>query len=321
MSEMSARMASMGDPVVLIYDEQCAAYAASGHPERPQRVLSSAARLREQTKISFEWHAPRLAPREAILRAHRLAHHDAVATQNQAFDEDTPSHEGIYHHALRAAGGAMDAMTHATGGKKAFSLLRPPGHHATPERAMGFCYFNSMGIAVLEAVHQKGLRVAVFDFDVHHGNGTEEMLLGCPETLFVSVHQSPCYPGTGLVHRPPNARNYPIRPHTTAKDHRKALLRALEDVHAFQPDLVGVSAGFDAYRLDPLAQASLEIEDYLWIGEQVALLPSPAFAILEGGYSEDLGQLVEAFLLGWSTSAGANMDPHGSNLQPKARTR
>ena len=260
-------MASMGDPVVLIYDEQCAAYAASGHPERPQRVLSSAARLREQTKISFEWHAPRLAPREAILRAHRLAHHDAVATQNQAFDEDTPSHEGIYHHALRAAGGAMDAMTHATGGKKAFSLLRPPGHHATPERAMGFCYFNSMGIAVLEAVHQKGLRVAVFDFDVHHGNGTEEMLLGCPETLFVSVHQSPCYPGTGLVHRPPNARNYPIRPHTEAKDHRAALLRALEDVHAFQPDLVGVSAGFDAYRLDPLAQASLEIEDYLWIGE------------------------------------------------------
>ena len=105
-------MASMGDPVVLIYDEQCAAYAASGHPERPQRVLSSAARLREQTKISFEWHAPRLAPREAILRAHRLAHHDAVATQKHAFDEDTPSHEGIYHHALRAAGGAIDAMTH-----------------------------------------------------------------------------------------------------------------------------------------------------------------------------------------------------------------
>ena len=115
-------MASMGDPVVLIYDEQCAAYAASGHPERPQRVLSSAARLREQTKISFEWHAPRLAPREAILRAHRLAHHDAVATQKHAFDEDTPSHEGIYHHALRAAGGAMDAMTHATAGKKGFSL-------------------------------------------------------------------------------------------------------------------------------------------------------------------------------------------------------
>ncbi|MGB0422608.1 MAG: hypothetical protein ACPGL0_15765, partial [Limisphaerales bacterium] len=120
---------------------------------------------------------------------------------------------------------------------------------------------------------------------------------------------------------PPNARNYPIRPHTKAKDHRKALLRALEDVHAFQPDLVGVSAGFDAYRLDPLAQASLEVEDYLWIGEQVALLPCPAFAILEGGYSEDLGQLVEAFLLGWSISTGEHMDPQGSNLQPTMKTR
>ena len=318
---MSVRVTLMGDPVILIYDEQCAAYAASGHPERPQRVLSSAARLRQQTKVSLEWRAPRLASQESILRAHRLAHHDAVATQSRTFDEDTPSHEGGYHHALRAAGGAIDAMTHATGGRKAFSLLRPPGHHATPERAMGFCYFNSMGIAVLEAVHQKGLRVAVFDFDVHHGNGTEEMLLGCPETLFVSVHQFPCYPGTGLVHRPPNARNYPIKPQTKAEDHRKALLRALEDVHEFQPDLVGLSAGFDAYRLDPLAQESLEIEDYLWIGKHVALLPCPAFAILEGGYSEELGQLVEAFMLGWSTSTGENMDKHGSNLQPTMSTR
>ena len=136
-----------------------------------------------------------------------------------------------------------------------------------------------------------------------------------------SVHQSPCYPGTGLVHRPPNARNYPIKPQTKAEDHRKALPRALEDVHEFQPDLVGLSAGFDAYRLDPLAQESLEIEDYLVIGKHVALLPCPAFAILEGGYSEELGQLVEAFMLGWSTSTGENMDKHGSNLQPTMSTR
>ncbi|MEC7201772.1 MAG: hypothetical protein VXW84_14105, partial [Verrucomicrobiota bacterium] len=89
----------------------------------------------------------------------------------------------------------------------------------------------------------------------------------------------------------------------------------------FKPELILVSAGFDAYRLDPLAQGSLEIEDYLWIGEQVASLPCPAFAILEGGYSDDLGQLVEAFLLGWSTSTVANMGPEGSNLQPTMKTR
>ena len=123
-----------------------------------------------------------------------------------------------------------------------------------------------------EAVHQKGLRVAVFDFDVHHGNGTEEMLLGCPETLFDSKSTNHLViQERGWCIILPIPGTIPSGP--TRKQRSPSSAEALEDVHAFQPDLVGVSAGFDAYRLDPLAQASLEVEDYLWIGEQVALLP------------------------------------------------
>jgi acetoin utilization deacetylase AcuC-like enzyme len=183
-------------------------------------------------------------------------------------------------------------------GETVFSLMRPPGHHATPTRAMGFCYLSNMAIAVLEALATGSKRVAVYDFDVHHGNGTEAVLLNKPNTAFISIHQFPCYPGTGGRNVGNNCFNYPVPPQTPRGDYRQVLESALEQLQQFKPDLVGVSAGFDAYARDPLAQETLEAEDYYWLGQSFRKLGVPVFSLLEGGYSDDLPELVFAYLRG-----------------------
>jgi acetoin utilization deacetylase AcuC-like enzyme len=165
---------------------------------------------------------------------------------------------------------------------------------------MGFCYLNGVAIAALHAVEALGARrVAVWDFDAHHGNGTEAILLGRPEFLYVSVHQSPCYPGTGLVSEG-NARNYPVAPGTPAPEHLRALEASWADLLAFQPDLVLISAGFDAYAGDPITDLRLMPPDFAQLGVWVRESSLPAAAILEGGYSRDLPLLVEAFLDSWA---------------------
>jgi acetoin utilization deacetylase AcuC-like enzyme len=163
---------------------------------------------------------------------------------------------------------------------------------------MGFCYLNSIAIAALEARTQGIQRVAVFDFDVHHGNGTEDILLDQPGCAFVSIHQSPCYPGTGKADRGTNCFNFPVRPSAAREVYRATLEKAFEKLKSFRPDLVAVSAGFDAFRNDPLANGMLEVEDYHWLGETIHNLQVPSFSILEGGYSEELPQLILAYLAG-----------------------
>lgn len=282
----------------ILYDERCASYSMPGHPERPFRVTSTAKRLKQQQKLHLDWKLPSEASSESIQRAHTLHHLEHVRDAKSDFDGDTPCYPGIYHHALRSAGGALDVMKLALEGKQGFSLMRPPGHHATRGRAMGFCYYSSMAIAVMEAAQVHGKRVAVLDFDVHHGNGTEDILVGQDQVMFASIHQSPCYPGTGLEHRPPNIRNYPVPPHTEPARYRAFIEQALEDIRAFKPDLLGVSAGFDAFVDDPIAQELLEVDDFHWIGQRVAELEYPVFHVLEGGYSDRLGELIEAYLYG-----------------------
>ena len=159
---------------------------------------------------------------------------------------------------------ALMALEAARAGESAFSLMRPPGHHATRNRAMGFCYLNNVAIASLEALATGCKRVAVFDFDVHHGNGTEAILLNQPGAYFFSIHQFPCYPGTGTRNVGTNCFNYPLAPQTPT-EYRHVLNDALEHLASLSPELVAVSAGFDRYARDPLAQETLEAEDFYWL--------------------------------------------------------
>lgn len=280
----------------IITDERCIQYARTGHPERPARISRTLERLREQKELPITWAKPLPAAEESILRAHTRGHVTALEA-GEDFDADTPWFPGIGEHTRRSVGGALAAMVSARAGQTAFSLLRPPGHHATREISMGFCYLNSIAIAALEAA-ASGLKVAVFDFDVHHGNGTEAILLDQPRTAFFSIHQHPCYPGTGTHNVGGNCFNFPVAPMTPRAKYRDVLSKALDGVKQFQPDIVAVSAGFDAYAQDPLAQETLEAEDYHWLGESIRKLGIRTFSVLEGGYSDDLPELILAYLKG-----------------------
>ncbi len=284
--------------MTIITDPRCTAYHTPGHPEKPNRVSRTADLLKGQKSIPLNWDVPAEVSDAQLLRAHPQAHLDRLSVP-EAFDGDTAWHPGIADHARRGVGGALKALDLCLSGEPAFSLLRPPGHHATRTHAMGFCYLGSQAIAALEA-KARGKRVAILDFDVHHGNGTEDILRDQSGIAFASIHQHPCYPGTGTADVGNNCFNYPVAPRMERTVWRAAFLQALTRLKGTQPDVLGVSAGFDAYRGDPLAQGTLEREDFQWLGQQVRSFGVPAYALLEGGYSVDLPDLVLAFLLGWS---------------------
>ena len=283
--------------VTIITDPRCTSYHTPGHPEKPTRVSRAVDLLKGQKVLDLIWAEPAEVTDAQLLRAHSPAHLSRLEMP-EAFDGDTAWHPGIGAHARRGVGGGLKALDLCLTGEPAFSLMRPPGHHATRTQAMGFCYLSSLAIVALEA-KARGKRVAVFDFDVHHGNGTENILKDVPEIAFASVHQHPCYPGTGSVDVGINCFNHPVAPRVEREVWRKAFTRALERLEGTKPEVLGISAGFDAYVRDPLAQGTLEKEDFHWLGEQVRNLGLPAFALLEGGYSVDLPDLVLAFLTGW----------------------
>jgi acetoin utilization deacetylase AcuC-like enzyme len=169
---------------------------------------------------------------------------------------------------------------------------------------MGFCYLNSIALAALAARAAGVGRIAVWDFDAHHGNGTEAILAGRMDFLFASVHQSPGYPGTGLADVG-NARNWPVSSRDPREHHLAMLRQSFEAVIAFRPELVLVSAGFDAYVRDPITTMTLETDDFTTLGQWLRASGLPAAAVLEGGYSDDLPQLVDAFLSAWAGEGGA----------------
>lgn len=283
----------------IVTDESCTGYEQPGHPERPERIASTLKYLRNQTELKLTWSKPAAAEDESLLLAHTPAHLDRLE-EPYPFDGDTPYYPGIPNYARLSAGAALLALESARKGETVFSLMRPPGHHAERNRAMGFCYLNNVAIAALQALQTGAKRVAVFDFDVHHGNGTEAILLNNPKAVFYSIHQYPCYPGTGGRNVGTNCFNFPVPPQTPRGDYRHVIEGALEHLLIFKPEFIFVSAGFDAYARDPLAQETLEDEDFLWIGEGLRKTSIPLVSLLEGGYSDDLPALIFAYLKGIS---------------------
>ena len=284
--------------MIVFHDARCAEYSLAGHPERPPRILRTVPLLQDR-HTNWEWRVPKLANEEALLRAHSPEHVDRIKAARTDFDTDTPAYENIFEHALRSAGAAIDTARSAMSGNRAFSLMRPPGHHATRDRAMGFCYFSNVAVAALDALANGTQRVAIWDFDAHHGNGTENIVAHNSQIQFASIHQFPAYPGTGAKSFA-NIDNYPVAPGTPRAQHVDLAERALEKLLAFKPDLLLVSAGFDAFAGDPLVQMTLQREDFATFGDWLNKIDIPAGAILEGGYSDELPNLIDAFLTSWS---------------------
>lgn len=292
--------------MLILHDPLCAEYGSSMRPEQPARVSKSAAHLR-QSHPDWTWRVPTFPVSDELLK---LAHTPELLQRLRIardFDEDTPYFAGIEDHARRAVAGAVEAAGLAIEERTpVFSLMRPPGHHATASQAMGFCYLNQIAIAALHAVRSRGLRrVAIWDFDAHHGNGTEFIIHAqqAHDTFFfASVHQYPGYPGTGTQDHGPSIRNWPVPPHTPRATHRAAIRASLDAVVSFDPDLILASAGFDAFVDDPITAMTLEKDDFATLGRWLGETRRPAAAVLEGGYSGELPLLIDAFLSAWENA-------------------
>ena len=276
----------------IFHTPECLSYRIPGHPESPDRVRLIACYLRDR---GYDFVEPEACTEADVLHAHSPAHLDRV--RHETFlDGDTPPFPGILSLAMRSAGGAIQAARHSREGGHAFSLMRPPGHHADRDTVMGFCYLNNMAIAVGTMLHERpGLKAAVLDIDCHHGNGSETILARRENVLFISLHQSPLYPGTGLTSYD-NIHNYPLPPLTGGGLYLKTLMKACDTIAAFGPDILGISAGFDTFQEDPLTAMQIDVDDYSRIGTAIAALEIPAFSVLEGGYHQKLGECVDAFL-------------------------
>jgi acetoin utilization deacetylase AcuC-like enzyme len=277
-------------------DLKTAEYGASGHPEAPFRVIDTSAMLKAAGHVIERPSMQASAVDVGLL--HGEDHLNSIRLGTYA-DADTPFYPSIADIALISLSGALSAADAALAGEPSFSLMRPPGHHAGKDKVAGFCYLNNLALSVARAQKTKpGLKVGIVDFDVHHGDGTESLVLGRENTAFLSLHQFPLYPGTGRESRG-NCRNVPLEAGTDEDRWLSAFMPAFEELLRTKPDVLAVSAGFDAYKGDPIAGLKLDRATFKRIGALLAATKLPRFATLEGGYSEDLPLLVESFLDGF----------------------
>jgi acetoin utilization deacetylase AcuC-like enzyme len=280
-------------PLRVVWHPSCLEHdAGRGHPESPERIRAIRREL-EQGPLAprVTWVEAPAADRAALGRVHTAAYLDHLAAVSQRgggrLDPDTVMNAASLTAALHAAGAAVEAARSALEGVPAFALVRPPGHHAPAERAMGFCLLNNVVVAARAALHDHGLeRVLIVDWDVHHGNGTQELVEREPRIRYVSLHQWPLYPGTGRAEERGvgNIFNVPMPPGRPRQEYVAALDAAVaRATHGWPPQLLLISAGFDAMAGDPLAGFTLEPEDYAaWVTGWREL--APIASVLEGGY-------------------------------------
>ena len=304
-------------------------HETGAHPEGPGRIPAIERELERHGWLGYELRQAPIVAHDALTAVHPERYVESVRLMSErgggSFDPDTQASAGSYDAALHAAGGACAMVEALVAGEArvGFAGLRPPGHHAQPERAMGFCLFNNVAVAARHALDSLGVaRVLVIDWDVHHGNGTNDIFHASPEVLFASIHQSPLYPGTGPLEDVGSGPgegytiNLPVPPGSGERE----WLALMEHVvvpaaRGFRPELVLVSAGFDAHRADPLASCRLEAGSFAELARHVATLArdcsAPLGMCLEGGY--DLGAL--------AASTAATLAAAASDAQPRTVER
>ena len=280
-------------------------HPGAGHAERPERLGAVLDALRDDATLDLAaFEAPEAAQAD-LLRVHSQAYLTGIldaapASGSVRLDPDTIMSEGSLEASLRAAGASIAAVRAVAAGERqrAFCAVRPPGHHAEPDRAMGFCIYSNLAVAARAAQAAGLARVAVVDFDVHHGNGTQAAFENDPTLFLASIHQRPLYPGTGDPSETGvgNIVNGVVGPHSAREKWRRVFEGLMTHVDAFAPDLILISAGFDAHARDPLASQSLEAEDFAWATRAIISVANGraggrVVSSLEGGYDlEALGR-------------------------------
>jgi acetoin utilization deacetylase AcuC-like enzyme len=271
-----------------------------GHPESPDRLRAVLEALDHDRFAVLDRVEASPASREHLLRVHAPTQVDKVFASvpdsgTSYLDADTGVSPASLDAALRAAGALVNAVDAVLDEKttRVFCAVRPPGHHATRDAAMGFCLFNNVAVGAAHALARGVQRVAIVDFDVHHGNGTQDIFWNEPRVMYVSTHQSPLYPGTGARSETGagNIVNAPLTPLSGTKEFREVCSEiVLPALRAFKPELMLISAGFDAHKLDPLANLNLDADDYRWITQELVAIARDfgagrVISTLEGGYS------------------------------------
>jgi acetoin utilization deacetylase AcuC-like enzyme len=295
----------MASVPVLLAHPSSLAHDTGGHPEQPARITAIERELERRGWLGFERVSSQRVARETLTAVHPPKYVDAIerfcAAGGGHLDLDTIVSAGSFEAALHAAGGAVQLVDLLLDGMApcAFSMHRPPGHHAEPARAMGFCLFNNVAVAARHSIEARGLeRVMIVDWDVHHGNGTNDIFHTSSQVLFVSIHQSPLYPGTGQAGDVGSGEgrgytvNLPVPPGADDGVYGSLVSHVVTPlIRAFEPQLMLISAGYDAHVGDPLAECRVTDEGFAAmtasIRRECDSVGAPVGAVLEGGYSLD----------------------------------